>query len=112
VSKLIPSYLTFRDALVRGYVPRMESRKYMDWVKSLKCVSCGAPADDPHHPHGVGYKGMGSKVPDWWVIPICRLHHDELHHDVRAWEEKYGSQFEFAALTLLQALHEERLKFD
>lgn len=108
--KPIPPYLSFREALARGYVERMESRAYMDWVKGLRCVACNAPADDPHHPHGAGFKGMGTKVPDWWVIPMCRPCHDELHHDVTAWEEKNGSQFEHVALTLLQAVREERLR--
>jgi hypothetical protein len=108
--KIIPPYLTFKQALSSGYVERMESRAYMDWVKRLRCVCCNAPADDPHHPHGAGFKGMGTKVPDWWVIPLCRGHHDELHHDVAAWEEQYGSQYEHVALTLLQAVREERLR--
>lgn len=107
--KIIPPHLTFRAALSRGYVERMESRPYMDWVKGLSCCSCSAPADDPHHPHGAGYKGMGTKVPDWWVIPICRGCHDELHHDVTAWEDKHGPQFEHVALTLLQALREGKV---
>jgi hypothetical protein len=109
--KVVPPYLSFRDALTRGYVERMEDRGYMNWVKTLRCVGCNAPADDPHHPHGTGFKGMGTKVPDWWAIPICRTCHDELHHDVHAWEERNGSQFEHVALTLLQAVREERLKF-
>lgn len=108
--KPIPSYMSFRQALINGYVQRMESRAYLNWVKSLRCVSCDAPADDPHHPHGVGYKGMGTKVPDFWAIPVCRSCHDELHHDVHAWEERCGSQLEHASITLLQAIYEERLK--
>jgi len=71
--KVIPPYLTFKQALTNGYVERMESPVYTRWVKTLRCVSCNAPADDPHHPHGSGFKGMGTKVPDWWVIPICRI---------------------------------------
>lgn len=110
--KPIPPYMTFREALVRGYASRIEDRTYMNWVKKLRCVSCNDSADDPHHPHGSGFKGMGTKVPDYWVIPLCRTCHDELHHDVHAWEEKHGSQFEFAALTMLQALYEGRMKFD
>jgi NAD-dependent SIR2 family protein deacetylase len=84
----------------------MESPVYTRWVKTLRCVSCNAPADDPHHPHGSGFKGMGTKVPDWWVIPICRTCHDVLHHDVHVWEEENGMQLEHVALTLLQAIRE------
>jgi hypothetical protein len=104
--KVIPPYLSFKQALSNGYVERMECQAYTRWVKQLRCVSCNAPADDPHHPHGAGFKGMGTKVPDWWVIPICRTCHDILHHDVIAWEEQNGSQFEHACLTLLQAIRE------
>jgi len=39
-----------------------------------------------------GQGGMGIKSHDLFVIPLCRAHHDELHRDVRAFEEKYGSQ--------------------
>jgi hypothetical protein len=106
MTKVIPPYLTFKQALTNGYVERMESPVYTRWVKTLRCVSCNAPADDPHHPHGSGFKGMGTKVPDWWVIPICRTCHDVLHHDVHAWEEEHGSQLEHTALTLLQAIRE------
>jgi len=60
--KVIPPYLTFKQALTNGYVERMESPVYMRWVKTLRCVSCNTPADDPHHPHGAAFKGMGTKV--------------------------------------------------
>lgn len=110
--KPIPPYMTFREALVRGYTERIQDRKYMEWVKCLRCVSCGSPADDPHHPHGTGFKGMGTKVPDVWAIPMCRTCHDELHHDVHAWEEKNGSQFEHALLTLTEAIYKGRVRLD
>jgi hypothetical protein len=35
---------------------------------------------------------MGTKAHDLFVIPLCRAHHDELHRDPVAFEEKYGSQ--------------------
>lgn len=111
MSKPIPPHFTFQQALARGYVGRIEDRGYMNWVKKLRCCSCSAPADDPHHPYGVGFKGMGTKVPDYWAIPLCRNCHDALHHDVAGWEAVNGSQWEHASVTLLQALYEGRLVF-
>jgi hypothetical protein len=108
--KPYPPHLTFEQALQRGFVGRIESRKYMDWVKTLPCVGCNSPADDPHHPYGVGFKGMGSKVPDYWVIPLCRNCHDNLHHDPLKWEDVNGEQIRHALMTLTQALYEGRLK--
>lgn len=110
--KQIPPYMTFAKALRTGLVGRIEDRKYMDWVKTLPCCGCEAPADDPHHLYSRGYKGMGTKVPDYWVIPLCRQCHDNLHRDVERWEDNNGDQIEHIALTLLRALYEGKLRAD
>lgn len=106
MKKPIPPGMSFRSAMARGFVGRIENRRYLDWVKTLPCVSCEASADDPHHPHGVGFKGMGTKVPDYWAIPLCRNCHDALHHNTKGWEDIHGPQLEHSALTMLQAIHE------
>jgi len=96
--KPYPPRMTFKQALQGGFA-EVRSRAYMKAVRKLPCCVCNAPADDPHHPHGVGYRGMGTKSPDVWVIPLCRGHHDELHKDVFDWESKHGTQYEHACLT-------------
>ncbi|WP_374990878.1 DUF968 domain-containing protein [Escherichia coli] len=68
--------------------------KYTRWVKTQPCACCGMPADDPHHLIGHGQGGMGTKAHDLFVLPLCRKHHNELHTDTVAFEEKYGSQLE------------------
>lgn len=73
---------------------RWENEKYTGWVKVQPCACCGTQADDPHHLIGHGQGGMGTKAHDLWVLPLCRKHHDELHADTVAFEEKYGSQLE------------------
>ncbi|WP_433647458.1 DUF968 domain-containing protein [Kosakonia pseudosacchari] len=71
---------------------RWENEKYTRWVKGQQCMCCNNPADDPHHLIGHGNGGMGTKAHDLFVIPLCRAHHDALHADTVAFEEKYGSQ--------------------
>lgn len=71
---------------------RWENKKYTRWVKAQPCACCQNPADDPHHLIGYGMGGMSTKAHDLFVIPLCRAHHDELHADPVAFEEKYGSQ--------------------
>lgn len=73
---------------------RWVNEKYTRWVKTQPCACCGKPADDPHHLIGHGQRGMGTKAHDLFVLPLCRKHHDELHADTVAFEEKYGSQLE------------------
>ncbi|EFC6239928.1 DUF968 domain-containing protein [Escherichia coli] len=73
---------------------RWVNEKYTRWVKTQPCACCGKPADDPNHLIGYGQGGMGTKAHDLFVLPLCRKHHDELHADTVAFEEKYGSQLE------------------
>ncbi len=73
---------------------RWVNEKYTRWVKTQPCACCGKPADDPHHLIGHGQGGMATKAHDLFVLPLCRKHHDELHADTVAFEEKYGSQLE------------------
>lgn len=72
----------------------IRSEKWLRWVKSQKCVCCGKQADDPHHLINQGGGIMGSKADDMDCIPLCRIHHNELHHNVKEFERKYGSQVE------------------
>ena len=88
----------------------MEDGSYTKWVKQLPCVCCRQQADDPHHPYDVGFGGGATKVPDYWVIPLCRTHHDELHHNVAAWEERWGLQLFHTLMTLTRAIYAGILK--
>lgn len=83
---------------------RWENEKYTRWVKAQPCICCNQPADDPHHLIGHGMGGMATKAHDLFVIPLCRAHHDELHANAVAFEEKYGTQPELLLKTLDRAL--------
>ncbi|EMU8997176.1 DUF968 domain-containing protein [Providencia rettgeri] len=71
---------------------RWTSDEYLKWVKSQPCCVCGAIADDAHHLIGYGQGGTGTKAHDLFTIPLCRIHHRELHKDPNGWEREYGSQ--------------------
>ena len=107
--KVIPPWMSFEQALRLGHVGRMECEGYTKWVKSLPCVASQMPADDPHHPVNVGFKGTGTKVPDFWCIPLTREQHDLLHHSVATWEDKNGEQMHHALMTLTRAIYEGKL---
>ncbi|EDJ8318386.1 hypothetical protein CIM20_09935 [Salmonella enterica subsp. enterica serovar Muenchen] len=82
---------------------RLELLEYTRWVKRQPCCGCGKQADDPHHIIGHGFGGTGTKACDLLVIPLCRVCHDALHADTRAWEEQNGSQLLWLARTLARA---------
>jgi hypothetical protein len=85
----------FKDLPVRN-------KKYTDWVKSLECCVCGAPADDPHHGIALGYGegGTGTKACDLLTMPMCRPCHNEIHQP----ESNKEDQWRYIAKTLQRAI--------
>ena len=61
-------------------------------VASQPCVVCGRTPSDPHHIKFAEQRAMGRKVSDRFTVPICRLHHRELHRrgNERSWWQKQG----------------------
>ena len=99
--------LSYKQALQKGLAKAARSPAYLHYVGSLPCVVCGQePAGDANHLMGGGFGGVGTKASDLFVFPLCRLHHDEFHRDVNAWEETYGSQHMWINMTLHQAVDE------
>jgi len=52
-------------------------------------------------------RAMGRKVSDKFTVPLCRLHHRELHRggNERAWWHRYGIEPLGAAATLWKQTH-------
>jgi hypothetical protein len=61
-----------------------ETRRYRDkvhikFVASRSCLVCGRKPCDPHHLGFAQVRALGRKVSDEFTVPLCRLHHRELH---------------------------------
>ena len=54
------------------------------------CLVCGRAPSDPHHLMFTQPRALGRTVSDEFLVPICRLHHRELHRspDEAAWWQK------------------------
>ncbi len=84
---------------------RWQSSKYLEFVRQQPCVCCGLVpavdgANDAHHVIGRGFGGMGTKAPDWAVLPLCRPCHTSLHDSgADTWEASNGRQVDFALRT-------------
>jgi len=70
----------------------MADKQRLKDVRKLPCIICANDGSEPHHLIGQGHGIMGGKADDSQTIPLCRFHHNELHHNVKKWEKKYGSQ--------------------
>jgi hypothetical protein len=65
--------------------PRIESRKYLDWVATLPCADCSAEDGTvvAHHLKGRLSPlsgGAGFKANDYNVMPLCYKHHNDIHN--------------------------------
>lgn len=57
-----------------------QSQKMLDYVRTLPCCMTQQPADCTHHIIGVGlFGGMGTKAPDWAVMPVTNEAHRRIH---------------------------------
>ena len=66
---------------------RLRDREHRKFVTAQPCVVCGRTPADAHHLRFAQPRALGRKVSDEFTVPLCRLHHRELHRagDERRW---------------------------
>lgn len=71
---------------------RERDRHHLKFVASQPCLVCARTPSDAHHIKFAEQRAMGRKVSDKFTVPVCRLHHRELHRqgNERAWWETKG----------------------
>jgi hypothetical protein len=80
------------EVTVIGKPVRERDREHLKFVAAQPCLVCGRIPSDPHHLKFAEQQAMERKVSDRFSVPICRLHHRELHRrgNERAWWQKQG----------------------
>ena len=80
----------------------MRNKEHLDFVASLPCLVCGRQPCDPHHLRFVQPRALGRKVSDEFTVPLCRIHHRELHRQMseEAWWSLVNIDPKAAALSL------------
>lgn len=68
---------TARPSLVKRI--RQRDKEHLRYVTTQPCLICGRTPCDPHHVKFAEGAMMGRKVSDEFTVPLCRLHHRELH---------------------------------
>jgi DNA recombination protein Rad52 len=66
---------------------RLRNQNHVDFVATQACVICGRRPTHAHHLTFTQPRALGRKVSDEFTVPLCNLHHRELHHhgQERAW---------------------------
>ncbi len=86
---------------------RERDRHHLRFVSTQPCLICGRTPSDAHHIKYAEQRAMGRKVSDKFTVPLCRLHHRELHRrgNERAWWHRYGIEPLGVAATLWKHTH-------
>jgi hypothetical protein len=80
------------EVTIIGKPVRERDREHLKFVAAQPCLVCGRTPCDPHHIKFAEQRAMGRRVSDRFTVPICRLHHRELHRrgNERAWWQRLG----------------------
>jgi hypothetical protein len=81
-----------KSVLAIGEPRRYRNKAHIQFVAAQSCLICGRRPSDPHHLRFAQKRALGRKVSDEFTVPLCRLHHRELHRsrDERAWWSRTG----------------------
>jgi hypothetical protein len=81
---------------------RVRDKKHRDFVSAQACLICGRQPSDPHHLRFAQAKALGRKVSDEFTVPLCRVHHRELHQ--HAGEVAWWNGFNLDPMKVARAL--------
>jgi hypothetical protein len=70
-----------RNSAVRGLgkTVRLRDKEHRKFVSRQACLVCGRTPSDPHHLTFMQSRALGYRVSDEFLVPVCRIHHRELH---------------------------------
>jgi hypothetical protein len=68
-----------KSVLAFGEARRFRDKDHLKYVASRSCLICGRQPSEPHHVRFAQKLAFGRKVSDEFTVPLCRLHHRELH---------------------------------
>ena len=79
-----------RAARALGKTVRLRDKGHRRFVLRQPCLVCGRVPSDPHHLTFTQPRALGYRVSDEFTVPVCRIHHRELHRsgDEAAWWQK------------------------
>jgi hypothetical protein len=73
-----------------GKTVRLRDKDHRKFVLRQACLVCGRLPSDPHHLTFTQPRALGRRVSDEFMVPLCRIHHRELHRsgDEATWWRK------------------------
>jgi hypothetical protein len=70
-----------KSVLAIGEPRRVRDKEHRKFVMAQACLICGRQPSDPHHLRFAQPRALGRKVSDEFTVPLCRIHHREVHRN-------------------------------
>jgi hypothetical protein len=58
---------------------RLRDKEHCKFVAAQPCIVCGRAPSEAHHIRFAQPRAFGRKVSDEYTVPVCRVHHRDLH---------------------------------
>jgi hypothetical protein len=78
-SPVISDNVSGRRRRVAAKTIRLRDKEHCKFVTTQSCVVCGRTPTEAHHIRFAQARALGRKVSDEYTVPVCRLHHRDLH---------------------------------
>jgi hypothetical protein len=69
-----------KSLLAIGEPRRIRDKAHRKFISSQACLVCGRQPSDAHHLRSAQPRALSRKVSDEFTVPLCRIHHREVHH--------------------------------
>jgi ERF superfamily len=76
---ILPQKPEARRRRVAAKTIRLRDKEHCKFVATQPCVVCGRTPSEAHHIRFAQPHAVGRKVSDEYTVPVCRLHHRDLH---------------------------------
>ena len=82
-----PATTVVRRRRIAAKTIRLRDKEHCKFVATQPCVVCGRTPAEAHHIRFAQPRALSRKVSDEYTVPVCRLHHRELHRygDEASW---------------------------
>ena len=74
-----PKPIVVRRRRLAAKTIRLRDKEHCRFVATQPCVVCGRTPAEAHHIRFAQPRALNRKVSDEYTVPVCRVHHRELH---------------------------------
>jgi DNA recombination protein Rad52 len=81
-----------KSVLAIPEIKRLRDKDHLQFVASHPCLVCGRQPAEAHHLKFSQPSALGRKASDAFTVPLCALHHRDLHttgNELAWWERKH-----------------------